>query len=73
MKKIKNHIQFVLCCLVACGMSLTTTATYAAMPEEVVQQTEKTLTVTGVAYDAAKFNEEEKAMVETLFTSIGKS
>lgn len=53
MKKIKNHIQFVLCCLVACGMSLTTTATYAAMPEEVVQQTEKTLTVTGVAYDAA--------------------
>ena len=53
MKKIKNHIQFVLCCLVAGGMSLTTTAAYAAMPEEVVQQTEKTLTVTGVAYDAA--------------------
>ncbi len=26
----------------------------------------------GVAYDAALFNDEEKAMVETLFTSIGK-
>ena len=28
--------------------------------------------MSGVAYDAAKFNDEEKAMVETIFTSIGK-
>jgi len=52
MKKMNNHIQFVLCCLVAGGMSLTAPA-YAAMPEESVQQTEKMVTVSGVAYDAA--------------------
>lgn len=52
MKKMNNHIQFVLCCLVAGGMSLTVPA-YAAMPEESVQQTEKMVTVSGVAYDAA--------------------
>ena len=32
---------------------MATSDVYAAMPEEAVQQTEKTLTVSGVAYDAA--------------------
>ncbi len=53
MKKINNHIQFVLCCLIAGGMSLMTPAAYAAMPDESALQTEKMVTVSGVAYDAA--------------------
>ena len=53
MKKINNHIQFVLCCLIAGGMSLMTPAAYAAMPDESTLQTEKMVTVSGVAYDAA--------------------
>ena len=53
MKKVNNHIQFVLCCLVAGGMSLITPAAYAAMPEESAQQSEKMITVSGIAYDAA--------------------
>lgn len=52
MKKM-NHIQIALCSLAIGGMLLTSPVVYAAMPEETAQQTEKMVTVSGVAYDAA--------------------
>ena len=53
MKKMKNHIQVVLCGLAVGGMLLTTPAVYAAVPEGTTQQAEQMITVSGVAYDAA--------------------
>ena len=53
MKKMKNHIQVVLCGLAVGGMLLTSPAVYAAVPEETTQQAEQMITVSGIAYDAA--------------------
>lgn len=52
MKKM-NHIQLILCGLALGSMLLTSSATYAAVPEDKTEQTEQMVTVSGVAYDAA--------------------
>ena len=53
MKRIKNHIQTVLCNIMLGGMLLTAPAAYAALPEEATAQAEKMITVSGVVFDAA--------------------
>lgn len=53
MKRIKNHIQIVLCNIMLGGMLLTAPAAYAALPDEATAQAEKMITVSGVVYDAA--------------------
>ncbi len=53
MKRIKNHIQVVLCSMVLGGMLLTAPMAHAALPEETTTQAEKMITVSGVVYDAA--------------------
>ena len=53
MKRIKNHIQTVLCNIMLGSMLLTAPTAYAALPEEATAQAEKMITVSGVVFDAA--------------------
>ena len=53
MKRIKNHIQTVLCNIMLSSMLLTTSTAYATLPEATTAQTEKMITVSGVVFDAA--------------------
>lgn len=53
MKRIKNHIQTLLCNIMLGGMLLTTSTVYATQPETATAQTEKMITVSGVVFDAA--------------------
>lgn len=56
MKKVNNHIQFVLYSLLVGCMMLFAPTAYATIPADSVLQKEKMVTISGVVYDAATRN-----------------